>query len=73
MTLHLLRGRWWTIVCPPSGAFLNCRKGYIPISLCTLLPALTYPWWYTGLPVVCIVTQGPRGLPDTVPSTEVLN
>ena len=27
MTLHVLRGGWWQIVCPPSGAFCNIQKG----------------------------------------------
>ena len=72
MILHLLRGRLWTIVCPPSGVFLNGHKGCIPGALPTLLPELTYHMWYTGLPLVCLVTQGPSVLPATVPSTEVL-
>ena len=72
MILHLLHGRWWTIVSPPSGAFLNCHKGCIPGALPTLLPELTYHLWYTGLPLVCLVTQGPGVLTATVPITEVL-
>ena len=46
MNLNLLRGRWWPIVCPPSGAFLNCQKGCIYGEVCTQLTELTYPQWY---------------------------
>ena len=27
MSIHLQHGRWWTIVCPPSGALPNGYKG----------------------------------------------
>ena len=29
MNLHLFHGRWWPILCPTSGAFLNFQKGCI--------------------------------------------
>ena len=72
MTLHLLYGRWWPIVCPPFGVPRNIHEGCINGSICTLLLALTYPQWYTRLHVVHLVTQGNRGLPDTLPRAEEL-
>ena len=72
MTLHLLYGRWWPIVCPPSSAFLNYQKRFINGALHTLLLALTYPKWRIRLYVVQLVTQGPSGLPATIPSADVL-
>ena len=37
MTLHLIRGRWWTIICPPSGILslqeiMYLRRGTYPTS-----------------------------------------
>ena len=52
MTLYLLFGRCWPIVCTPSEAFCNRHKLCIPGSVCILLTALTYPRWYTRLPLV---------------------
>ena len=72
MTLHLLRGRWWRIVFPPSGMLRNDQKGCLPESVCGLLAALTYLKWYTRLHMVGLVNKGPRGLTDTVPRVEVL-
>ena len=72
MTPHLLRGRWWPISCPPSGALCDVHKGCITGEVCTLLPAFNYPQCYTRLHVVRLVTQCPRGLPDTSPIAEVL-
>ena len=72
MTLHLLHRRWWPILCPPSGMLCNVQKCCIPRAVHTLLPALTYPQWYTRLHMVRLVTQGPRGLPDAIPRVEVL-
>ena len=43
MVIHLLRGRWWPIVCPHYGAFLNVHKACIPGSVFILLPALNNP------------------------------
>ena len=43
MTLHILRGRWWSIVCPTSGVIIYVQKGYIPVYVRILLPALTNP------------------------------
>ena len=48
MTLHILLGMWWKIVCPPSGALHNVQKVCIPGAVCTLLSTLTYPKWYTS-------------------------
>ena len=28
MTLHILCGKWWPILCPPSGALLHWQKGW---------------------------------------------
>ena len=39
MTLHIHRGRWWPIVCPPYGVFLNCQKGCITGAVHSLPPA----------------------------------
>ena len=39
MTLDLLCGRCWTLVCPPSEALLNCQKGCISVAEQVLLPA----------------------------------
>ena len=72
MTFHLLCVWWWPILCPISGALHNVQKRCIPGAVCMLLPALTYPQWYTRLHVVRLVTQGTRVLPDTVPIDEVL-
>ena len=43
MTLQLLRGRWWKIVCPPYGAFCHFHKGIIPeqyVAFCQPQPIL---------------------------------
>ena len=64
MTLYLLCGRWWLIVCPPSGAFCNVQKVCIPGAVRSLLPTLTYSQWFTRLPVVHLFTQFPMCLPD---------
>ena len=72
MTLHLLRGRWWTIVCPPYIVLRSSHRGCIPIAVCSLLPALIYPHRYTRLHTVRLVRQGPRGLPDNVPRADIL-
>ena len=63
MALHFLRGRWWPIVCPTYGALHSVQKGCIYRAALSLLPALTYPPWYTRLHMVHLVTQGPKGLP----------
>ena len=72
MTLHLLHERWWTIVCPPSGALRNGQKGCIPGAVRGLLLVLTYHQWYTRLHLVYLVSQGPSYLPDTFPRAELL-
>ena len=65
MTLHLLRGRWWSIVCPHSGVLLNCQKGCIHGAVRTMLPELIHPQWCIRLHVVHLVNKGPSGSPDT--------
>ena len=72
MTLQLLHRKWWTIVCPPSCALCNGQKGCITGAVRGLLLELIYPQWYTRLYMVCLVSHGNRGLPDTVPRSEVL-
>ena len=59
MNLHLFRGRWCTIVCPPSGVFVTARRGFIIGAVCRLLLALTYPQCYFMLLLVHLV-QVPR-------------
>ena len=39
--LHLLRGRWWPILCHPYVALRNVQKGCIPGSVRIILTALT--------------------------------
>ena len=73
MTLHLFRGRWWPIVCPPSDTFLNCQKGYISGAVRMLLLELTCPFWYTRLHVVHLVNQGPKYLPVFCPQCQGIN
>ena len=55
MNLHLIRGRWWPILCTPSGAFLNCQKVLHHQAVCSLLLELTYAQWYNILPVVHLI------------------
>ena len=64
MALHLLCGRWWSIVCPHFGALPSIQKGWISRAVCSLLPELTHPLWYTRLHVLHLVTQVPKVLPD---------
>ena len=49
MNLHLHCGRWWPIVHPPSDAFLNFQRVFIPREVRTPLLELTYPWWYNRI------------------------
>ena len=72
MTLHLHCGRWWPILCPPSGALRNGRKGSTIRSVCSMMPALSYTHWYTRLPMVHLVTQFTRGSPYNAPRAKVL-
>ena len=72
MSLHLLHGRWWPIVCPPSSALRGVQKGCISIAELTLLPTLTYPQWYTRLYMVRLVAQVSRVLPDNVAIAELI-
>ena len=65
----------WEVVANSMSSFwntFNVQRGYIPGALYDLLPALTYSRWYNILHVVLLVTQCPRGLPDTAPISEVL-
>ena len=71
MTLHLLRGRSWTIIFPPSGAYVTARRDCIIGVVRILLLELTYHQCYTLLPVVPLM-QVPRVSPDTVSISEVL-
>ena len=71
MTLHLIRGRWWIILFPPTSVFVTARRYCIIRAIGSLIPALTHPQWYTLLHVVNLM-QGPRGSPDTVTRAEVL-
>ena len=64
---------WGPRVCPPSGAFVTARRDFISRSVRSLLTALTYPKWYTRLPVVHLVTQVPRGLPGKGHQSLVIN
>ena len=52
MTLHLHCWMWWPIVRPPSGAFLNCQKGYITGALLSPLLAEPNLGGTPGLPVL---------------------
>ena len=44
-TLQLLRGSWWPILCPLSGAFIISRRDCIIRSVRSLLPSSTYHQW----------------------------
>ena len=71
MTLHLLCGRWWPTVCPPSGAFVTSRRNCIIISVCILMSELNNIHCYTQVPMVHLI-QVPRDSPDTFTRAEVL-
>ena len=43
---------WWLILCPPSSAFFEYRRGCLIRAVRSLLPELTYPRWYTRLPLI---------------------
>ena len=67
MTLHLHRGRWWPIVCTPSGALLNFQKVCIPGSVRSLLPAKPVLGGTSGLSVAHLILETVhRVYPDTV-------
>ena len=72
MALHLLRGMWWIIVCPPSGVLCDVQKGCVSGAVSTFLPDLTYPQRNTRLQVVRLVPQGPRVPTDTVAIAQVI-
>ena len=55
MALHVLRGRWWPIVCTPSDALHNFQKGCIPGAVCMQLPDLTNPQGYIRLHMLSLV------------------
>ena len=71
MILHLLRGRWCTILCPPSGTQCNLHNTCILGAVHDQLLELTHLQWYTMLPLVHLM-QFPSVLPDTVTISEVL-
>ena len=53
--------------------FCHYQKGCIPGSVCILLPALTYVWWYIRLPLVHFEFESAhRVYPGIVPIAEVL-
>ena len=60
------------MVCIPYGEFITEIRDCIIGAVCILLPEFIYPHWYTMLPMVHLVTQITRSLPDTVPRAEVL-
>ena len=63
MALHLLHGVRWSIVGPPPGALRNLQKGCITGSVRIILLALTNTQGSSDYTLVCLVTQGPSGLP----------
>ena len=71
MTLNLLFGRWWLIVCPPSGALCDGHKGCISRAVRCLMTELTYIWLFARLPVAHLI-QVTRGLNDMETIAEVL-
>ena len=60
MTLQLLCGMLWPRLCPHIVTLLNFQKGFISGTVRSLLQALTYYQWYTGLPMVKLVRQVTR-------------
>ena len=52
MNLNLHIGRWWPIVCPSSGVFLNFQDVCIPRAVRILLPAKPI---LSGTPVLPVV------------------
>ena len=63
MNLHLLREKWWPIVCPISDMLIDKNKGVIPdkyVACCLHQPILVGK---TGLPVVHFRLKSPQGLP----------
>ena len=71
MNLHFLRGKWWPIVFPPSCASVTSRRDFIVRAVRSLLTELTYPHFFTGLPLVHLM-QFPRGLPNMYTISELL-
>ena len=63
MMVNIMYSCWW---------YFPYHKGCISIAVRTLLYALTYPRWFTRFPVVHLVNQVPRGLPDLYTRAEVL-
>ena len=55
MTLHLHRGRWWPILCPPYVVFLIQQKGFHHRSI-------TYP--AAGINLSSVIQQVTRGTID---------
>ena len=71
-TLYLLHGRWWEMVFPPSGALHNDQKECIPRAIRGLMTELTYPQWYTILPLVHLLQLSSKDLPDSITIYKVL-
>ena len=61
MTLHLLCGRLWPIICPTSGMFVTYRRDCIFREVLSLMPKLTYPRWYTSFPLVHLLRGSSQG------------
>ena len=68
--------RSWNVVANIISSlyqFFHHQKRFIPGSLRSLLPTLTYPWWYTRLPLVRFSFGSVRRVhPDTVPRAKIL-
>ena len=52
--------------------FCRYKQLCIPGVVHRLLPALTYPQWYTSLPLVHLLCGNYQGFPSTVTRSEVL-
>ena len=72
MTLHIHCGRWWPIVCPPSGSFLNFQKGCIPGAVRSLLMDEPVLGGTPGLRVVHCTLAGSTGFTLVLFRAEVL-
>ena len=73
LALHLLWGRWWPIVCPPSVALCSIQNICISGAVHILLSELTYPLCYTRLRVVHLVTHWSKGLTGLCSQSWVIN
>ena len=64
MTLHLLHGRWWIIVCTPFCSIVNTRKGLCIYQYLVYLSLNLYYGVLIGPPVVRLSNQVLTGLPE---------